>query len=190
MRNIFIAVVACAALAVSAVAQDPALPNSRTRLGGTDSQQRISREVLHNLLMNPWYSVFDDLEYQVNGDTVKLMGAVTEPAVKNDAIASVKKIEGVNRVDDQIKVLPPSSMDDGIRRAEYRAIFGFDGLSRYSWGAVPPIHIIVDSGHVTLTGFVDNESDRNMAEIQAKSVPGVFSVDNRIQVAENKRTKK
>ena len=184
MRNFFIGVVACAALAVSAVAQNPALPNSRTKLGGTDSQQRISREVLHNLLMNPWYSVFDDLEFQVNGDTVKLMGAVTDPAVKSDAIASVKKVEGVSRVDDQIKVLPPSSMDDGIRRAEYRAIFGFGGLSRYSWGAVPPIHIIVDSGHVTLTGFVDNESDRNAAEIQAKTVPGVFSVENRLQVAD------
>ena len=190
MRNFFIGVVACAALTLSAVAQNPALPSSRTKLGGTDSQQRISREVLHNLLMNPWYSVFDDLEYQVNGDTVKLMGAVVDPAVKNDAIASVKKVEGVSRVDDQIKVLPPSSMDDGIRRAEYRAIFGFGGLYRYAMGAVPPIHIIVDNGRVTLTGFVDNESDRNAAEIQAKTVPAVFSVDNRLQVAENKRAKK
>ena len=183
MRSFLIIAAACLALTFGAVAQNSALPGSRTKLGGTDPQQRLSREVLHNLLMNPYYSVFDDLAYRVDGSTVTLMGAVTDPATKSDAVASVKHIEGVDKVDDRIKVLPPSSMDDQIRRAEYRAIFGYDGLSRYSMGAVPPIHIIVDSGRVTLTGYVDNESDKNMAGIRANGVPGVFSVTNNLQVA-------
>jgi hyperosmotically inducible protein len=193
MRKLLIAVLACFALAVSALAQNPALPESRTKLGGTtDPQARISREVLHDLLMNPWYSVFDDLEYKVEGNTVTLMGAVVDPSVKSDADASVKKIEGVDKVNDQIKVLPPSPMDDQIRRAEYRSIFGFDGLSKYSWGAVPPIHIVVDNGRVTLTGFVDNEADKNAAGIRANSVPGVFGVTNNLQVVAggNKTAKK
>lgn len=192
MRKILIGVAACLALTLSAVAQNTALPEARTKLGGTDPQARISREVLHDLLMNPWYSVFDDLEYKVEGNTVTLMGAVVDPSVKSDADASVKKIEGVDKVNDQIKVLPPSSMDDQIRRAEYRSIFGFDGLSKYSWGAVPPIHIIVDNGRVTLTGFVDSESDKNTAGIRANSVPGVFSVTNNLQIVPggNKTAKK
>src|SRR5512133_672505 len=99
MRKIAICIVACLALTAGAMAQNTALPGSRTKLGGADPQQRISREVLHNLLMNPWYSVFDDLSYKVNPDgTVTLMGAVTNPSVKSDAVASVKKIEGVEKV--------------------------------------------------------------------------------------------
>ena len=186
MRNILIGAFVCLAFTVGALAQTRALPQGRTSLGGTDSQARISREVMHQLLMDPYYSVFDDLAYRVDGSTVTLMGAVTNPATKSDAKASVKKIEGVDRVDDQIKVLPPSPMDDQIRRAEYRAIFGFSDLYRYAMGAVPSIHIIVDNGHVTLTGFVDTEADKNTAGIRANSVSGVFSVNNDLQVANGK----
>ena len=186
MRNILIGAFACLALTVGAVAQTTALPQGRTKLGGTDPQARISREVMHQLLMDPYYSVFDDLAYKVDGSTVTLMGAVTNPATKSDAEGAVKHIEGVDRVDDQIKVLPPSSIDDGIRRQEYRAIFGFSSLYRYAEGAVPSIHIIVDNGHVTLTGFVDSEADKNMAGVRANSVPGVFSVTNNLQVANGK----
>jgi hyperosmotically inducible periplasmic protein len=92
----------------------------------------------------------------------------------------------VQKVINNIEVLPPSTEDDRIRRQEYRAIFGFDGLSRYSWGAVPSIHIIVNHGHVTLVGVVDNDADKHVAEIQARQVPGVFSVDNQLQVASNR----
>jgi len=151
------------------------------------SEQRIAKEVRHELLMLPYYSVFDDLEFQVDGDTVTLMGAVVNPSLKSDAEAVVKKIEGVDKVVNQIKVLPPSSMDDQIRRREARAIFGVDGLSKYSWSAVPPIHIIVDSGRVTLKGVVDNPTDKNMANIAANGVPGVFSVTNDLQVVGNSR---
>jgi hyperosmotically inducible periplasmic protein len=146
-------------------------------------QQRVVKEVRHELIMLPYYSIFDDLEFSVNGGTVTLLGSVVNPVTKSDAERSVKKIEGVEQVNSQIKVLPPSPMDDQIRRREARAIFNSDGLFRYSMGAVPPIHIIVDNGHVTLKGFVDNEGDKQRANIAANQVPGVFSVTNDLQVA-------
>jgi hyperosmotically inducible periplasmic protein len=160
-----------------------ALPQSREKLGGTDPNARIMREALHELLMLPYYSVFDNLEFQVaNGNTVILSGQVTRPVLKSDAENAVKKIEGVEKVVNNIEVLPPSPMDDRIRHAEYRAIYGYDGLSRYSWGTVPSIHIIVKNGHVTLVGAVDSEADKNMAGIRANTVPGVFSVTNNLRV--------
>jgi hyperosmotically inducible protein len=159
-----------------------ALPENRTKLGGTEPTARISREVMHELLMNPYYSVFDNLGYRVDGNTVTLSGSVINERTKQDAVASVKKIEGVDKVNDQIDVLPPSPMDDQIRRAEYRAIYGADGLSRYSMGAVPAIHIVVKNGHVQLVGVVDNQADKDQAGIRANGVPNVFSVENDLQV--------
>ncbi len=173
-------------LSSAVFAQTTALPADRQKLGGTDTNARVAREVMHELVMLPYYSVWDNLAFQVNGNTVTLLGQVVNPTTKSDAEASVKKIEGVQKVVNNIEVLPPSPMDDQIRRAEYRAIYGFDGLSKYSWGTVPGIHIIVKGGHVTLVGVVDSESDKNMAGIQAKSVPNVFSVDNQLQVASNR----
>ena len=141
---------------------------------------RISREVMHELLMLPYYSVFDNLAYRVNGNTVELYGSVVNAMLKSDAEASVKKIEGVDKVVNHIEVLPPSPDDDRIRHAEYRAIYGFDVLSKYALGAVPSIHIIVNNGHVTLVGVVDNPGDKNLAVMQARGVPGVFSVDDQL----------
>lgn len=168
-------------------AQTTALPQERQKLGGTEPTQRIAREVMHEMLMLPYYSVFDNLAFRVEGYTVHLYGQVVNPVLKSDAEASVKHIEGVQKVVNNIEVLPPSGMDDRIRRAEYRAIYGFGGLSKYSWGTVPSIHIIVKSGHVTLVGVVDNPTDKQMAEMQAKGVPGVFSVDDQLQVAGEKQ---
>jgi hyperosmotically inducible protein len=166
-------------------------PQLATRPASSNaSEQRIVKEVRHELVMQPYYTLFDDLEYQVNDGTVTLLGAVTNPTLKMDAENAVKHIEGVEKVVNQIKVLPPSPTDDRIRRAEARAIFGNDGLFRYSWSAVPPIHIIVDSGHVTLKGVVDNVSDKNLANIAANQVPGVFSVTNDLQVAGTSSTAK
>jgi hyperosmotically inducible protein len=169
--------------AASLLAQTTALPQHRQKLGGTDPTARISREVMHELLMLPWYSVFDNLAYRVDGNTVYLYGQAVKPSLKSDAEASVKQIEGVEKVINNIEVLPPFSQDDRIRRAEYRAIYGFDGLSKYSWGTVPSIHIIVKGGHVTLAGVVDNPTDKQMAVMRAKGVSGVFSVDDQLQVA-------
>jgi hyperosmotically inducible protein len=148
-----------------------------------NSQDRISREVRHELVMLPYYGVFDNLAYNVNGGVVTLYGQVTRPTLKSDAANVVKKIEGVTRVDNQIEVLPLSPMDDQIRRAEYRAIYSEPSLNLYGMQAVPPIHIIVDNGKVTLVGVVDNATDKNIAGVRANAVPGVFSVTNNLQVA-------
>ena len=154
----------------------------RTANMGGRGQDRVTREVRHELVMLPYYGVFDNLVYRVDGSTVRLYGQVTRPTLKNDAENVVKGIEGVTRVDNQIQVLPLSSMDDGIRIAEYRAIFGKPGLDRYAMQAVPPIHIIVDHGKVTLEGVVANEGDKNQAGIYANSVNSVFSVTNNLRV--------
>jgi hyperosmotically inducible protein len=132
--------------------------------------------------MLPYYGVFDDLEYNVNGNTVTLIGHVTRPTLKSDAEKAVADIEGVERVDNKIEVLPLSAMDDRIRMAGYRAIYGQSGLDRYALQAVPPIHIIVDNGHVTLVGSVASQGDKNLAGIRANTVGGVFSVDNLLKV--------
>jgi hyperosmotically inducible protein len=149
--------------------------------------QRISQEVRHQLVMLPFYSVFDNLAYQVSPDgTVTLMGQVVDPTLKPDSERVVKKVEGVERVVNNIEVLPTSPNDDRIRRAVYRAIYGNDVLAPYSLRAVPPIHIIVKNGNVTLTGVVARQMDKHIAEMQAKSVPGVFSVQDQLQVENTK----
>ncbi len=144
--------------------------------------ERLSKEVRHQLVMLPWYSVFDNLAYQVEGDKVILYGQVTRPILKSDAEAAVKGIEGVATVVNNIEVLPLSPMDDQLRRAVFRAIYGDAGLSRYAVQAVPSIHIIVKNGNVTLEGVVDNETDKNIANLRANGVPNVFSVKNNLIV--------
>lgn len=143
----------------------------------------LQKEVRHQLVMLPWLSIFDNLEYRVEGTKVVLMGQVVRPTLKDDAGRSVKNIEGVTEVDNQIQVLPPSEMDWQIRRAEYRAIYGFAGLWKYAMGALPPVHIVVDTGRVALYGVVDSEADKNLIELRAKTVPNVFSVTDNLQVA-------
>lgn len=144
--------------------------------------ERITREVRHELVMLPYYDVFDNLSFSVEGPKVTLFGQVTRPTLKSDAENVVKKIEGVEAVDNQIEVLPLSPNDDRIRMAAYRAIFSKAPLQRYQLGAVPPIHIIVKNGNIALEGVVANEGDRNIAEIAAKGVRGAFSVKNNLRV--------
>jgi hyperosmotically inducible periplasmic protein len=146
----------------------------------------IEREVRHELVMLPYYGVFDNLSFRVDGSTVTLMGQVTRPTLKSDAENVVKKIEGVERVVNNLEVLPNSPNDDRIRLAVYRSVYGQSSLNRYALAAVPPIHIIVKNGNVSLEGVVANEGDKNIAGIQANSVSGVFSVQNNLRV-ENRR---
>ena len=146
------------------------------------SQEKITREVRHELVMLPYYGVFDNLAYRVDGAKVTLFGQVTQPLLKSDAEHSVKHIEGVEAVDNEIEVLPLSPNDDRIRLAVYRAIFSKAPLQRYQLGAVPPIHIIVKNGNVTLMGVVSNEGDKNIAGIAANGVSGVFKVDNQLMI--------
>jgi hyperosmotically inducible protein len=143
---------------------------------------RIVKEVRHELVMLPYYGVFDNLSYRVDGSKVTLFGQVTRPTLKSDAENVVKKIEGVEKVDNQIEVLPLSPNDDRVRLAVYRAIYSKPQLQRYQLGAVPPIHIIVKNGNVTLEGVVANQGDKDVAGIAANGVPGVFSVKNNLMV--------
>ena len=146
-------------------------------------QAWLQNEVRHQLVMLPYLTLFDNLEYRVEGSKVILSGQVVRPSLKDDAGRIVKSIEGVTDVENHIQVLPPSPMDDQIRRAEYRAIYGFADLWKYAMGALPPVHIVVDNGRVSLDGVVESESDKNLIGVRANTVPGVFSVTNNLQVA-------
>ncbi len=146
------------------------------------SVDKLIKEVRHELVMLPYYSVFDNLAFSIDGDKVTLVGQVVRPSLKSDAEAVVKSVEGVASVVNNIEVLPLSPNDDRIRRAVYRSIYRNNVLQRYSLQAVPPIHIIVKNGNVTLVGVVANEMDKNVANIQANQVSGVFSVKNELMV--------
>jgi hyperosmotically inducible protein len=146
------------------------------------SQERITKEVRHELLMLPYFGVFDNIAYKVDGYNVTLLGQVVRPTLKSDAENVVKHIEGVEKVDNQIEVLPPSPMDDGLRRRLFRAIYQYPALQKYELGVQKPIRIIVKNGHVTLEGVVDNEADKNLAGLRANGVSGTFSVTNNLQV--------
>lgn len=146
-------------------------------------REKLVKEVRHQLLLLPYYSVFDNLAFKVDGDKVTLSGQVVRPTLKSDAEAAVKSIESVASVINNIEVLPVSPMDDQLRRAVYRAIYNDSALFRYGESAVPSIHIIVKNGNVTLVGVVDNESDKNLANLRANGVPNVFSVKNELAVA-------
>lgn len=169
-------------LFISLSAWSQAAKNNQSSAADQRMQDRISREVYHELVMLPQLTIFDNLSYKIDGSTVTLMGDVRNAVLKDEAQHAVKKIEGVENVNNQIEILPPSPNDDRIRRAVARSLFNDDRLFKYSMGSVPPIHIIVKGGHVTLEGVVDNEADKNQAGIRANSVPGVFSVQNNLRV--------
>jgi hyperosmotically inducible protein len=148
-----------------------------------DTCASLIREVRHELVLLPRYTLFDWLEFEVQADgKVILRGQVVGLTLKGDAKNVVKRIEGVTTVICQIEMLPLSLNDDRIRRATYRAIYTEDGpLFRYALNVVPSIHIIVKNGKVTLKGVVDNKSDSDFAYIKARSVPGVLDVKNELQ---------
>jgi hyperosmotically inducible protein len=172
-------VIALLSVATLGSAQDRDQPSAK-------SQERITREVRHELLMLPYFGVFDNIAYKVDGYTVTLLGQVVRPTLKSDAEGAVKHIEGVEKVDNQIEVLPPSPMDDGLRRRLYRAIYGYPALEKYALGVQKPIRIIVKNGNVTLEGVVDNAGDKNFAGLRANGVSGIFSVTNNLQVVPSK----
>src|SRR6476659_7030856 len=149
------------------------------------AEERIAREARHELLMLPYYGVFDSIGFKVEGYNVTLVGQVVRPTTKSDAENAVKHIEGVEKVDNQIEVLPPSPMDDRLRLRLFRAIYQYPSLQKYALGVQKPIRIIVKNGRVTLEGVVDNETDKNLANIRANSVSGVFGVTNNLQVVKN-----
>lgn len=179
-------VISVAALAVLAVTASSAPAQQQSPRNSAKSDETIKREVRHELALLPWYSVFDNLQYSVSGYKVTLIGQVVHATLKDDAEAAVKHVEGVESIDNQIEILPPSPNDDQIRRAEFRAIYGQANLQRYAEGNVQQIHIIVKGGHVTLEGLVASQSDKDVANVTANTVPAVFSVTNNLQVENGK----
>jgi hyperosmotically inducible periplasmic protein len=177
MKNILWGLKLIATVLLISVATDN-LPGSPLPRG----DENLIKEVRHELVMLPYYGVFDNLSYRIDGRTVELMGQVTRPTLKSDAERVVRRIEGVENVVNNIEVLPLSPNDDRIRRDVYQAIYGSPTLNRYAFQAVPPIHIIVKNGNVTLEGVVANEGDKNLANIQARSVGGAFAVTNNLVV--------
>jgi hyperosmotically inducible protein len=152
-------------------------------LRGPAAESDLIKSVRHSLLMLPYFGVFDDLGFNVNGTTITLTGQVTKPTLKDDADRAVKKVSGVTNVVNNIEVLPLSPMDDQTRIATYRAIYGDPSLaSRYAYSAAPSIHIIVKNGNVRLEGVVANTMDKQIAETRAKTVPDVFNVQDDLQV--------
>lgn len=154
--------------------------------GATVSEQgilRVQKQVRHELNMLPYVNAFDYMTFSVdeNGN-VTLKGEVTNPVLKSAAGKVVKQVEGVERVDNEIQVLPVSFMDDGLRLRLFRTIYGYPVLQKYALGVNKSIRIIVENGHVTLMGVVDSETDKNIAGLRANGVPGIFSVDNQLQV--------
>ncbi len=177
MKNMFWIASAAACLSALCFAQQPA-----KKTVSPQAQARIEREVRHELLMVPQYGVFDNIAYQVNGYNVTLTGSVTQPVLKSNAERAVKGIEGVEKIDNKIVVLPTFAADNQIRIAVYRAIYGSSALERYALQAVPSIHIIVNNGNVTLEGAVATKADADMAAIRAKTVGGVFSVTSNLKI--------
>jgi hyperosmotically inducible periplasmic protein len=167
---------------VLALSSTYALAQNGSAAPGTPGPQKIEQKVRHELVMLPYFSIFDNLAYKVDGNTVTLYGKVTRPTLKDEAGRVVAHVEGVEHVDNQIDVLPLSMFDNQVRRATARAIYGYPMLNRYGMGTQPSIRIIVENGHVTLEGVVNNQTDKNVAGIRANSVPGVFSVTNDLRI--------
>ncbi|HEY1528617.1 MAG TPA: BON domain-containing protein [Candidatus Angelobacter sp.] len=183
MKKVFgwsIAALLCIAMAGITPAQEPS--SAQTATGPQRMQDRITREVFHELVLLPQLTIFDNLQYKVDGGKVTLTGQVVNAVLKDSAEKVVKKIEGVESVDNRIEVLPASPNDDRIRRQVAHAIFNDERLFQYSMGSVPPIHIVVKNGHVTLEGIVNSQADKDAAYLRANGVPGVFSVENHLQV--------
>jgi hyperosmotically inducible protein len=171
-------VVISLAAATSIAVAAPTTPSSRVA-----SDAQTENKVRKELVTLPYYGVFDNLAYQVDGNTVTLSGQVVRPVTRKDAERRVARIEGVDHVINNIEVLPPSGFDDSIRARTYRAVFRSGSLYRYAMGVNPSIHIVVKGGHVTLEGVVSSKMDSQLAYMAANGVPGVFSVTNNLRVA-------
>lgn len=183
MRRQWIVSLLCTGLMIPASAWAQKKDHNDAFVRGPQGEARLAQEVRHQLVMLPYYTIFDDLAFRLDGTTVTLLGQVTNPTLKSDAGNVVKRIEGVTQVNNEIQVLPLSDMDWQIRRAEFRAIYGDPMIGdRYGHQALPGIHIIVNNGHVKLEGVVANQADKNLINIRANSVPNVFGVENDLQV--------
>jgi hyperosmotically inducible periplasmic protein len=196
MRSVMGSAIAVVLFATWGVAanNNPPSDHNDAFVPGPDNETQIAKQVRHNLLMLPYYSIFDDLAFKINGSVVTLEGACPpEPPydIKSAAEQAVKKVPGVTQVINNIKLLPLSPMDWQIRRAMVRKIYGNGSIGmRYGYQALPSIHIIVDNGHVTLEGVVDNQFDKTLINTLASEVPYVFSVTNNLVVQNEDKAEK
>ncbi|MBM3814291.1 MAG: BON domain-containing protein [Acidimicrobiia bacterium] len=175
LRNLMLAAALVAAPAVvanAAVEYSPA--------------EQLTKKVRHELVTLPFLGVFDNLAFRIDDGVVTLMGQVNRPTLKSDAERVVARIEGVRGVVNQVEVLPLSPYDDRIRLAVLRAVYGYPALQRYALGAQPSIRIIVKNGEVTLEGVAANEGDKNIINLRANGVAGVFRVTNNLSVEKRK----
>lgn len=179
MKTIMKKMLALTAVVLIAASAAFAAPNNGDEAG--QSYQQVVKKVRHELLTLPYFGVFDNLAYKVEGNTVTLYGQVLRPSTRSDAERRVAKIKGVERVVNKIEVLPISTFDDSVRINTFRALAQTGALYRYLWGPNPSIRIIVNRGHVTLEGVVANKGDKNLANIVASGVPGAFSVTNHLR---------
>jgi hyperosmotically inducible periplasmic protein len=179
--------------APAAPAQQGQMSNTQSSASsplGPDAQNQLIRKVQHELIMLPYYNVFDNLVFRLDGRTVVLEGQVTNPTLKSDAGNVVKRIEGVDKVVNNIEALPPSPMDDRIRKEVYRSIYSYGPMMKYANITPPPIHIIVKNGRIALEGVVDSEQDKQLAGMRANQVPGTFQVTNNLRVVNSSNTPK
>ena len=147
------------------------------------SDEALAKQVRHQIVTYPHYTIWDDISFRVNRGNVLLVGDVNQPYKKSDLQKIVAHVPGVVSVNNQLKVLPLSNMDDRLRLQVARAIYGDPSLSRYGMQALPPIHIIVDNGHVTLTGVVSTSMDKQVAGVRASTVGLSFGpINNNLQV--------
>ena len=160
----------------TATSNNPSAPLS------PESFQKLANKIRHELVMLPYYNVYDNLYFRIDGRIVTLMGETPNASTRSSAENVVKHVEGVDKVINNIELLPPNPADERIRRATYHAIYSYGPLFKYSHAPVPPIHIIVKNGRVTLEGIVDSESDKQMAGMQANQVPGTFQITNNLRV--------
>ncbi len=145
-------------------------------------EPQLPREIRHQLLVLPYYSVFDYIAFTLDSGKVTLTGYVLRPTLRADAEAAIKSLEGVSAVKNLIEVLPKSATDDDSRRAVYRAIFEDSTLQRYAASDVPVIHILLRNGEVTLEGVVSSEAEKNLASTRASGVSGINGVMNHITI--------
>jgi hyperosmotically inducible protein len=194
MRAIYGILIVAVLSMLSIAADAPDKGHNDAFVAGPENETQLAQKIRHELVMLPYYSIFDDLAFRLNGTVVTLEGACPpDPPwdIKKDAENVVKRIPGVTQVINNIRELPLSQFDWQIRRAEERAIYGDPQIgTRYGYQALPPIHIIVDNGHVTLEGVVDNQFDDTLIRTRANAVPNVFSVDDKLIVLNKSEKKK
>ena len=158
--------------------------NIQVQAGETTDQQladKIGKQLAYDRV--GYGNMFNAITVSVDNGVVTLGGHALGPVAKDSALNLAKRTPGVQNVIDKIQVDPVSPMDDALRRRVYRTVYGYPSLNKYALNPANPIRITVINGHVILSGVVDNESDKNVAGIQANTVPGVFSVTNNLQVA-------